>query len=125
MAILDSNCDCLDTGLLLEELKNRISKDQGIAEFDNGNSGTAKTIDFGESQHHVITLTDDCTFSFSNEQPGIVYRIRIVNTGTYSVTWPVEVVWSGGSALTGNAEDIVELYYNGTNYYSRILNDFG
>jgi hypothetical protein len=34
-------------------------------EHDNGNSGATKTIDFGEGQKHKITMTANCTFTFT------------------------------------------------------------
>ena len=102
------------------------------AEYDNGNSGASKTIDWNNGKYQVITLTaDTVTISFTDPSPGVgSVQLRIVQDGTGSrtITWPGTVLWSGGTAptltTTASAEDIVTLFYNDTNYYGTAIFDF-
>lgn len=93
------------------------------SEFDNGNSGTADTIDWGAGNKQKSTLTGNVTYTFT--APGGVgnFLLKIVQdaTGSRTVTWPASVKWPGGTAPTlstaANAIDIVTFYYDGTSYY--------
>jgi hypothetical protein len=92
-------------------------------EYNAGNSGSALTIDFAHSINQKVTLTANCTFTFSNPTAGTIYLIKLVQdaTGSRLVTWPASVKWVGAAAPTlttaPSATDIVTLYYDGTNYY--------
>lgn len=57
-------------------------------EFDQGSSGTAKTINFAIAQKQKVTITSNCTFTFSF--PGVGnYVLRAVGDGTTrTITWP-------------------------------------
>lgn len=93
--------------------------------YDNGNSGSAKTIDWSNGQVQKVTLTDDCTFSFSNPVAGTLYRLYLIEDGTggYSPTWTggglsivwdknVEPTWDTGAGQT----NIAVLDYDGTTW---------
>ena len=58
------------------------------AEFDQGSSGTAKTINFATAQKQKVTITGNCTFTFSF--PGVGnYILRAIGDGTTrTITWP-------------------------------------
>jgi len=98
-------------------------------EHDNGNSGTTKTIDWSEGQKQKITMTGNCTFTFSNPDVGN-YQIKIIQdaTGSRSVTWP-SIKWAGSTAPTlttaAGSEDIVSLYYDGSAWYAMASLNFG
>lgn len=93
------------------------------AEYDNGNSGAADTIDWGNGNKQKSTLTDNATFTFTN--PGgacnVVLNLVQDGTGSRNPTWPASVKWAGGSEPTwstgAGAIDIVSFYFDGTNYY--------
>ena len=70
--------------------------------YDNGNSGTAITIDWSRGDWQRVTLTGNCTFTFSNMVDGMRYTLELIQdaTGSRTVTWPGAVVWSGGIAPT-------------------------
>jgi hypothetical protein len=94
-----------------------------FTETDNGNSGTADTIDWTLSNKQRSTLTGNVTFTFT-APPGpcsLVLKLIQDATGTRTVTWPATVHWSGGTAptLTTTAAkvDIVTFYYDGTTYF--------
>jgi hypothetical protein len=101
-----------------------ISKDAVFAaEYDNGNSGTAITINWGNGNKQKVTLTANCTFTFTAPSGTCNLILRLIQdaTGGRTVTWPAIVKWVNGTAPTlstaANAVDIVSFYYNGTNYY--------
>lgn len=91
-------------------------------EYDNSNSGTAITIDWNNGNKQEITLTDNCTLSFT--APGGIANLLIKltqdGTGSRSVTWPASVKWPSGVSPTLSTSpgtyDIVSCYYDDTNY---------
>lgn len=66
------------------------------------NSSTSYTIDTSAGSVHDITLTGNCTFTFTAAQTdsGIELYLRQDATGSRTVTWPASVVWPGGTAPT-------------------------
>lgn len=100
-------------------------------EFDAGNSGASKTIDFTNGPAQKLTLTANCTLTLSNPISGQAYVLKLVQDGTGSrtVTWPAAVKWPSATAptltTTAAAIDIVSLYYDGTNFYGTSSLAFG
>lgn len=101
------------------------------AEFDNGNSGAAKTIDWNNGQKQKVTLTATCTFTFTPLAAGVAnLLLKLVQDGTGSrdVVWPASVKWRNGVAPNlsnaAGAVDIVSLYFDGTNYYGTSTTNF-
>lgn len=100
------------------------------AEVDNGNSGTEKTIDWTAGNKQKITLTDNCTFTFTAPSGVCNLILKVVQDGTGSrtITWPSSVKWVSGTAPTlstsANAIDIVSFYYDGTNYFGQVSTSF-
>ena len=99
-------------------------------EFDNGNSGSADTIDWNNGQKQLSTLTASVTYTFTAPAGpcNVVLRIAHNGTGGFPVTWPASVLWPGGTAVqpsTGaSTVSIFSFYYNGTNYYGQGAQDF-
>jgi hypothetical protein len=86
-----------------------------------GNSGATKTIDWNDGNVQTITLTADCTLTFSNPKAGARYDLLITQAATAkAITWPT-IKWVGGVAptltATAAAKDLVTLLYDGTSYY--------
>lgn len=93
------------------------------SQYDAGNSGTSKTIDFANGQKQKLTLNGNCTVTLSF--PGVGnYQLILTQDGTGSRT----VTWSGvsryvGSASapsingTASASTLVSFYYDGTNVW--------
>lgn len=79
-------------------------------------------IDFSLATSFKITLTGGVTFTFSNPRAGMVKRLRIVQDGTGSrtVTFPANMKYPDGSAITftttANAIDEIIITYDGTSY---------
>lgn len=73
----------------------------GTPIYDAGNSGAAKTIDWDNGDQQKVTLTANCTLTFSNVIAGRSYQLFIVQNGTggYSITFPATVFQSGNSAF--------------------------
>ena len=89
--------------------------------YSNGDSGTTKTIDWDNGNCQSVTMTDNCTFTFSNPlRPTL--RLFVSNGGSvYAATWPGTVVWKDNTAptFTANRMYICDFFYDGTNYYAQ------
>lgn len=99
------------------------------SEYDNGNSGSSKTIDWSNGVSQKLSLSANCVISFNNGIAGNVYFLRIAQTGgTRTVTWPSEITWAAGSAPAAPngafSVAVLGFYYNGTNYVGYVKNDF-
>jgi hypothetical protein len=89
-------------------------------------SGTTQTVDFDLGNTQRIDLgsaTGSVTVSFSNSIAGGLYRLFLVQGVTArDIVWPASVKWPQGQVAilsTGNGDiDVVEMYYDGTNYYA-------
>ncbi len=97
------------------------------AELDNGNSGLLATINWRNNQKQAITLSANCTITFTAPLGVGNFMLRAINFGAFTPTWPATVLWSGGTEPTWTASgtDIIGFYYNGTNYYGAANTDFG
>jgi hypothetical protein len=87
------------------------------AEYNNGNSGSAITINFNNGVQQKLTLTANCTISFTAPSAGITaIRLRIVqgSGGPWTITWPT-MTWAGGTkppTAIAAAVDIAALQYS-------------
>lgn len=102
----------------------------GLTEYDNGNSGTAITINWNNGVNQLVTLTGNVTFTFSNQQNGQTYRLRIIQgAAAYTVAFPGVVKWAGSSTPTFSTvnlrEDIAVFYYTASAYYGQAGINFG
>lgn len=92
-------------------------------EVDNGNSGTTQTVTWGDGNKQKVTLTGDCTFTFSDPHGPCSIILKMVQDGTGSrtVTWPASVKWPDSTAptltTTAGATDLITFYFDGTNYH--------
>jgi hypothetical protein len=83
---------------------------------------TTKTISWADQSAQKVDMEGNCTFTLTNPVAGGSYVLKLVQDGTggRTYTWPSNVKWSGGTAPTAsgaNKLDLVNLYYDGTNYY--------
>jgi len=100
-------------------------------EVDNGNSGAAKTIDWGMGQKQKLTLTAACAISYT-DPPGVgnfILKLVQGGAGGYTVTWPGTVKWPSSvipviSPALGN-EDLISVYFDGSTYYQQASQKFG
>ena len=72
------------------------------AEYNAGNSATALTIDWNNSNEQRLVLTGNATLTLSNPVAGGRYLLVISQdaTGSRTITWPAAVKWTGGTAPT-------------------------
>ena len=103
------------------KLRTQQTKDFG---YNNaGNSSTALTIDWSTGHTQKVTLTGNCTFTFSNGIAGEVYILHLFQDGTGSrtVTWPAAVKWAAGTAptltTTASRVDIITFSFDGTDWF--------
>lgn len=91
--------------------------------YDNGNSGATATVDWTNGNLQEITLDQNTTLSFTDPSSSARVQLLISGGATYSITWPT-ITWltSGGTAPTLDGNDIVTLFFDGTNYYGTISN---
>jgi hypothetical protein len=97
-----------------------------------GNTGAAATVDLSLGTVFTATLTDNCTFTFSNPN-GVAttassFTLILTNDATpsRSIVWPATVLYSDGAAParteTANATDIWFFFTpdGGSTYYGSI-----
>lgn len=93
---------------------------------DSGNSSTALTVDWSTANYRKVTLTGNCTFTFTAPSTGaaiLVLELAQDGTGSRTVTWPAAVHWPGGTAptltTTVSKVDNFVFIYNGTTYFGQ------
>lgn len=108
-------------------LQKPVLKDYGETLTSN-NSGTSFTLDLTVGNVFKITLTGNCTFTFSNPPAsGTAGSFTLIlfqdATGSRLATWPASVDWAGGTAPTlttaANAVDVLTFVTTdgGTRWY--------
>lgn len=101
----------------------------GFTETDNGNSSTADTIDWRVSNKQKSTLTGNVTYTFTAPtKPCSLILKLLTGAGSFTVTWPATVKWSGGTAptitTTASRADIIAFYWDGAAYYGSFVQNF-
>ena len=100
-------------------------KNASFAIYDAGNSGAAKTIDWANGNTQKVTMTDNCTFTFSNPVAGSTYKLYLIQDagGTNTHTWTgggLSITWNAATEptwiTTGDAINIAIFDYDGTTY---------
>lgn len=88
----------------------------------NGSVGATLTLNLDQGDWQTLTLTANCTFTFSAPVAGTVYRLMLTQdgVGSHTVTWPT-IRWAGGAAptltITAGKTDIITCLYDGTSYF--------
>jgi len=101
-----------------------LSKQLATTTISNSTSGSAKTINWDSSNTQTITLSANCTFTYSNARSGASYTLVVTqdNTGGWNITWPSGTKWPSGTPVaastTANAISVFQIRYDGTNYYT-------
>ena len=91
-------------------------------EYDNSNSGTSKTIDWGDGRHQKITLNDDVTLTFTDPEFVGWYNLRIIQDGTggHDITLPSGVITPTAlpdfATMNADQEILLGVRFDGTNY---------
>lgn len=89
-------------------------------------SGTTETIDLANGNVHDVTLTDNCTFTFTGSAASVACGFTLIlrqdGTGSRTATWPASVDWPSATAptLSAGANDVDVLTFltvdNGTTW---------
>lgn len=93
------------------------------SEVDNGNSGSVDTIDWTKGNKQKSTLTNNCTFAFTNASGPCNLLLKLIQDeiGNRTVVWPSNVNWVGEDAPVLSTEagsiDIICFYFDGTDYF--------
>ena len=70
----------------------------------NATSGAAATLDLANGNVFDLTLTANCTLTFSGTTAGVACSFTLIlrqdGTGSRTVTWPASVDWPAGTAPT-------------------------
>lgn len=115
-------------------------KNASFISNDAGNSSTALTIDWNNGAVQKVTLTDNCTFSFTDPPAGM-HRVQLAivqdGTGSRTAVWPGTVRWGNGnvapalSSAAGSVDivtflvDTAEVVKTGAKYYGLGAINFG
>ncbi len=93
------------------------------AEYDNGNSGTTPTVDWGNGNFQKITLTGNATFTLTAPDGPGWFTLRVIQDATAgrTVTWPGSVVFptNGTESLSSDTNGQVRIFtfhWDGTTY---------
>jgi hypothetical protein len=99
-------------------------------EYDNGDSGTIKTITWTNGQKQRITLTDDCDLEFDPPFGACNLILRVIQdfVGGRTIIWPEMMKWPNGMppplSKKADAIDIISIYYDGIDYYGEFALNF-
>ena len=91
-------------------------------EFDNGNSGATKTIDWASGQNQKITLTANCVLTLPSITGTGRFQIKFIqdSVGGRAVTFSGQTVKNPSSfdfsTGTANQECIATFYWDGAKY---------
>jgi hypothetical protein len=116
------------TGDIQTQLDARV-KNADLVEYDAGNSGTTKTIDFANGINQKLALTGSVAITLSNPKSGYTHKLKITQgASAYTVTFSTTVKWPSGTAYSASATnadiDIVTLYYDGSAWFGQFAKDF-
>ena len=100
--------------------------------YTGGSVGSTFTVDWSASDMHTITLTANCSLTFSNPpSSGKTQTITVVATqggsGSYTLSYPAAVRWANGVAptltTTVSYRDVLTFmtYDGGTSYLGRAI----
>lgn len=91
--------------------------------YDAGNSSTAITINWNNGINQKVTMTGNCTFTFSNPVSGTDYSLYLVQDGTggRSTTLPATVRWTNNASAptldtTAARTTRICFFYDGSKY---------
>lgn len=95
------------------------ASDYFVGEYDNGNSGASKTIDFSLKANHKLTLTANAALTFSAPASARSTKIRFVQGGSGAYT-PTASGLSGSIPTLASGvgqSTVVNFYYDGNGVF--------
>lgn len=116
-ATAHTNGDAVKVVVVAQDFEEAVSTVGGGVETVNtvSASGTTETLDLGDGNVHDVTLSDDCTFTFSGSTASTACSFTLIvrqdGTGGHTRTWPAAVDWPGGSEPSAStAASSVDVY---------------
>ena len=95
---------------------------------DNGNTGTAQTIDISSSTLQTYTLTGNCTFTMPTAEAGRSFTVFVkTGAGSFTATFTGAKFPSNTAptiTTTASRMDILTFYSDGTNWYGSIQQEY-
>jgi len=95
---------------------------------DNGNTGTAQTIDISDSTLQTYTLTGNCTFTMPTADAGRSFTMFLkTGAGSFTSTFTgVKFPLNTAPTITTDANrmDLITFYSDGTNWYGNIQQEY-
>lgn len=90
--------------------------------------GATRTISFSSSYYNALTLTANCTLSFSNANQGAAIEVLFKQdaTGSRTLTWPGTAKLPTGFSIASaaNAATLVRIWFDGSAYWVQKLADY-
>lgn len=116
---------------VLRAVRDRVNQRLAPAYVTTSSMGELK-LDWTLRRHYEVTLTEHVTsVAFTNSADfGADFFLRIVQgSGAYAVTgWPSSVHWVGGVtptvSTTVGRSDVFKLFYDGTNYWTEVSQNY-
>jgi hypothetical protein len=110
---------------VVQDLSNKTLKTGTLVntgEYDNGNSGAGKQIDWSNGLNQKITISASTVLTFANPLAGSKYLIRLIQSGAgHTITFP-SMKWPSGApptfSIVNGAIDMVTIYYDGASYHA-------
>ena len=97
------------------------------AEIDDGDSGSADTIDFSAGNLHKSTVTGNVTYTFTAPAGPAHLTLRLIQdgAGSHTLAFPASVLWESGSEPTWNTSadsvSVLFCYFDGASYLCSAL----
>lgn len=91
--------------------------------YNNGNLGATPTINWANGDLQTGTLSENCTYDFSNAVAGqrLTFFALENGTGTYTQAFTPTIIWQDATTpswtTTANKMNVFVIYYDGSNYY--------
>jgi len=80
-------------------------------------------INWNNGRSQSITLSQNVDLSFSSGVIGNNYLLQRSTTGSYSASWPQEVLWPNdiepAQTLISGSKDVFTFFFDGTCYHGR------
>ena len=119
-----------DADTMKSDTAARLTANMGFTPVSDTSSSGAVTFDFSTGNTAKITLTENITsITLSGAATGDVLEIWFTQAaGLYTVTgWAAAVKWPAATAptitATSGAVDVIQLRYDGTNYFGSYVQD--
>lgn len=71
---------------------------------------TASDIDLATGNYFAETLASDTTYTLSNAGTVQSFQLEVTGASTYTITWPVSIEWTAGTAPSAPAAGETDIF---------------